>query len=230
MNTAPVIPLNVIVADAHPLLRFAIDRIFGDMPGYNLAHEGQTLEEVFEKAQDFGPGVLIFDPKDSGEDWPTSVRALQARNHKLDVIILTPKITVQDTILALEAGVRGVVNKTAAITDLMDALQSIRAGNLWVLDKEVRNIVHTLESLRKRTRFQAPKPSYNLTPREFEIVKCITRGASNKDISRNFSISEETVKRHLSNIFDKTGVGTRLELAIFAIHRKLVPPALAEAA
>ncbi len=230
MNTAPVVELNVIVADAHPLLRFAIDRIIGEMPGYKLAHEGQNLEDVFDNASAFGPGVLIFDPRDSREDWPIAVRALLARNRELDVIILTRKITVQDTILALEAGVRGVVNKTAAITDLKDTLQSVRAGNFWVLDKEVRNIVQTLESLRERIRFQAPKPTYNLTPRELDIVKCITRGASNKDIGREFTISEETVKRHLSNIFDKTGVGTRLELAIFAICRKLATPALAVAA
>jgi two-component system nitrate/nitrite response regulator NarL len=230
MTTAPALALNVIVADAHPLLRFAIDRIFEEMPGYNLTHEGQNLNEVFDKALDFGPGVLIFDPRDSREDWPVAVRALLARNPELDVIILTRKITVNDTILALEAGVRGVVNKTAAITDLKDALQSVRTGNFWVLDKEVRNIVQSVESLRERIRYKAPKPGYNLTPRELDIVKCITRGASNKDIGREFTISEETVKRHLSNIFDKTGVGTRLELAIFALHRKLVPPALAEAA
>ena len=230
MNTAPVAALNVIVADAHPLLRFAIDRIIEEMPGYNLAHEGQNLDQVFDKALDFGPGVLIFDPRDSREDWPVAVRALLARNRELHVIILTRKITVQDTILALEAGVRGVVNKTAAIDDLKDTLQSVRAGNFWVLDKEVQNIVQTVESLRERVRFHAPKPTYNLTPRELEIIKSITKGASNKDISREFTISEETVKRHLSNIFDKTGVGTRLELAIFAICRKLASPALAVAA
>ena len=224
------VELNVIVADAHPLLRFAIDRIFGEIPGYRLTHEGRNLDDVFEKAKDFGPGVLIFDPNECGDDWPRLVRALLACNYELDVIILTPKITVQDTILALECGVRGVVNKTGEITDLKAALQSVRIGKFWVLDKEVRNIVATLESLRERIRFQSSKQNYNLTPRELEIIRSITKGASNKDISREFRISEETVKRHLSNIFDKTGVGTRLELAIFALQRKLVAPILVVAA
>jgi len=228
--TQAAVARNVIVADAHPLLRFAIDRIFGEMPGYNLTHEGKNLNEVTDKARNFGPGVLIFDPGDSGEDWPQMVRALLACNHELDVIILTQKITVQDMIMALEAGVRGMVHKTAAITDLKGALQSIRAGNFWVLDKEVRNVVQTIELLRERIRFHAPQLNYKLTPRELEIIKSITKGASNRDISREFAISEETVKRHLSNIFDKTGVSTRLELAIFALHRKLVTPMLAVAA
>ena len=63
---------------------------------------------------------------------------------------------------------------------------------------------------------------YGLTPREFEILRCIVAGCSNRDIAKQFTISEETVKRHLSNIFDKTGVSTRLELAVFAISHKIV--------
>jgi len=66
------------------------------------------------------------------------------------------------------------------------------------------------------------RKTYGLTPRELEVVTCIVEGCSNKDIAKQFSISEETVKRHLSNVFDKTGVSTRLELALFAISHKLV--------
>jgi DNA-binding NarL/FixJ family response regulator len=66
------------------------------------------------------------------------------------------------------------------------------------------------------------RKTYGLTPRELEVVTCIVEGCSNKDIAKQFAISEETVKRHLSNVFDKTGVSTRLELALFAIAHKLV--------
>ncbi len=66
------------------------------------------------------------------------------------------------------------------------------------------------------------RKTYGLTPRELEVTACIVEGCSNRDVAKQFAISEETVKRHLSNIFDKTGVSTRLELALFAIARKLV--------
>ena len=65
--------------------------------------------------------------------------------------------------------------------------------------------------------------TYGLTRRELEVVQCIVDACSNKDVARQFNISEETVKRHLSNIFDKTGVSTRLELALFAIHKMSSP-------
>ena len=66
------------------------------------------------------------------------------------------------------------------------------------------------------------RKTYGLTPRQLEVVSCIVEGCSNRDIAKQFTISEETVKRHLSNVFDKTGVSTRLELALFAIAHKLV--------
>ena len=66
--------------------------------------------------------------------------------------------------------------------------------------------------------------SYGLTPRELEVVSCVVAGCSNRDIAQQFQLSEETIKRHLSNIFEKTGVSTRLELALFAIERRLVAP------
>src|SRR5581483_2065044 len=69
----------------------------------------------------------------------------------------------------------------------------------------------------------APRRRFRLTARELEIVGAVLEGGTNRDIAQQFSISEETVKRHLTNIFDKTGVSTRLELALFAIHHQLVP-------
>ena len=85
-----------------------------------------------------------------------------------------------------------------------------------------RNLVTALNALMKQAAAVPEKKTYGLTPRELEVVTCIVEGCSNKDVAKQFTISEETVKRHLSNIFDKTGVSTRLELALFAIAHKLV--------
>ena len=79
-----------------------------------------------------------------------------------------------------------------------------------------------LRELTAKAAAGAERKTYGLTPRELEVVNSIVEGCSNKDIAKEFTISEETVKRHLSNIFDKTGVSTRLELALFAIAHKLV--------
>jgi two-component system, NarL family, nitrate/nitrite response regulator NarL len=66
------------------------------------------------------------------------------------------------------------------------------------------------------------RKTYGLTPRELEVVGCIVEGCSNRDIAKQYSISEERVKRHLSKVFDKTGVSTRLEVALFAIAHQVL--------
>jgi nickel-responsive transcriptional regulator NikR len=85
----------------------------------------------------------------------------------------------------------------------------------------VVNLVSALHDLMQQAAVPQRK-TYGLTPRELEVVGCIVEGCSNRDIAKQFTLSEETVKRHLSNIFDKTGVSTRLELALFAIAHHLV--------
>jgi len=84
--------------------------------------------------------------------------------------------------------------------------------------------LQTMDDLKAEAAALAEKKTYGLTPRELEVVQCIVEGCTNKDIAGQFKISEETVKRHLSNTFDKTGVSTRLELALFAISHKLAEP------
>ena len=84
----------------------------------------------------------------------------------------------------------------------------------------------TMSGLRQMMSADEParKPLFGLTKRELDVVGAIVAGLSNRDIARKFAISEDTVKHHLTNIFDKTGASTRLELALFAVHHKLVGP------
>ena len=86
------------------------------------------------------------------------------------------------------------------------------------------NLLGVLHELMQQAAVPERK-TYGLTPRELDVVGCIVEGCCNRDIAKQFNISEETVKRHLSNAFDKTGVSTRLELALFAIARQVVAPA-----
>ena len=98
------------------------------------------------------------------------------------------------------------------------------AGQYWVGRDRVADLVTTLRELP----IAPPAPSrkhFGLTPRELEVIAVIVGGYSNSDIALKLSISEKTVKHHLTNIFEKLGVSNRLELALFALHHNLVPEA-----
>ena len=152
-----------------------------------------------------------------------AMRAIMSGSPRVKILLLTATISTQQIIEALQIGARGIVTKDALIDQLTNAIDAVMQGDYWINGQRVVNLVGALHDLMQKAAVPERK-TYGLTPRELEVVGCIVEGCSNRDIAKQFSISEETVKRHLSNIFDKTGVSTRLELALFAIAHQLVMP------
>jgi DNA-binding NarL/FixJ family response regulator len=137
------------------------------------------------------------------------------------VILLTAAAEKNQIVEALQLGARGVVLKDSATQLLLKCIHTVMAGEYWVGRESVSNLVQYLRTLMQSSSDEARKRKFGLTPRELEIVSAVVAGYSNKEIAEYFKISEDTVKHHLSNIFDKLGVSTRLELALFAVNQSL---------
>lgn len=119
---------------------------------------------------------------------------------------------------AIELGVRGVLLKSAATGLLIESIRTMMNGVCWEGTKPVPNF----HALLRTKREELSKRKFGLTPRELEVVSAIVRhGMSNKEIAHSFKIAEDTVKKHVSSIFNKTGVSNRLELDHFAPEHKL---------
>jgi DNA-binding NarL/FixJ family response regulator len=113
------------------------------------------------------------------------------------------------------------VLKDSATQVLVKAIQAVMDGEYWMHRESVSNLVQYLQTLTQSAHDEARQKTYGLTPRELEIVSAVAMGYANKEIAECFTITEDTVKHHLSNIYDKLGVYTRLELALFAVNKKL---------
>jgi len=150
-----------------------------------------------------------------------AMRAIMNGSPSVKIILLTSTISTQQIIEALQIGARGIVIKDAVAEHITAAIRAVSGGDYWIGGRRVVNLVGALHDLMQQAAVPDRK-TFGLTPREMEVVGCIVEGCSNRDIAKQFGLSEETVKRHLSNIFDKTGVSTRLELAMFAIAHHLV--------
>ena len=141
-------------------------------------------------------------------------------------MLLTGEIDRRNLLEALQLGARGVLLKETVAVEVVECLRAVMRGEHWLNGKSVHNLVQVLRSLMAEA--EQPKNRFGLTAREIAVVGFIVEGCTNKDIARECGIAEETVKRHLKNIFDKTGVSSRLELAMFALNHALVkepPPA-----
>jgi two-component system, NarL family, nitrate/nitrite response regulator NarL len=213
--------IRVVIADDHPIFRDGLRRLLNAEPGFEVVGEAGDGREAVAKAVSLRPDVLLLDlamPNGNG---------LQALQDLVDLrlpvkpVLLTAAIDSADTVKALRLGARGVILKESATQLLFKCLQSVMNGDYWVGHERVQDIVAQLrrnedESARGLT------PASRLTRRELQIVAAVVEGSSNKDVGQQFGLSQQTVKNHLSHIFDKLGVSNRLELALYAVHHKLL--------
>jgi DNA-binding NarL/FixJ family response regulator len=214
--------IRIVVADDHPVVRFGVKQMLQNEPGFDVVGEANDGDDAITQTLELEPDILLLDvamPRLPGLE---AMRAIMTKSPRVKIVLLTSTISVQQIIEALQIGARGIVLKDSVAGDLTQALRAVLGGDYWIGGERVANLLKALQELQAQAASVPERKTYGLTPRELEVVTCIVEGCSNRDIAKQFSISEETVKRHLSNVFDKTGVSTRLELALFAIAHKLV--------
>ena len=194
-------------------------------PVHECAHAFTAMrlgDRTAKLARQLKPDILLLDlamPRRSGME---ALRELAAASSPVRTIVLAAAIEPPQVVEALQLGARGVVLKDAAPQLLFKSILTVMAGQFWVGHQGVSDLVQALRQLMPQEVRAARKKTFGLTPRELEIVSVIVAGYTNKEAAQKFSISEETVKRHLTNIFDKLGVSNRLELALFALKNSLV--------
>jgi two-component system nitrate/nitrite response regulator NarL len=215
-------PIRIVIADDHPVVRIGVRNMLAEADGLEVVGDAGDGDEAITQTLELQPDILLLDvmmPRLPGLE---AMRAIMSGSPTVKILLLTSTITTQQIIEALHIGARGIVLKDSLVEDLHTSIRTVVGGDYWIGGKRVANLVTALHELMQKAE-QPPRKTYGLTPRELEVVGAIVEGCTNRDIARGFGLSEETVKRHLSNIFDKTGVSTRLELALFAIAHQLVP-------
>ena len=214
--------IRLIVADDHPVVRFGVRNMLMAEPGFDVVSEAEDGDVAITQVLEHEPDVLLLDLQMPRLPGLEAMRAIMSRSPRVKIILLTSTVSTQQIIEALQIGARGIVLKDSVAGDLGEAIRAVASGDYWIGGERVVNLVMALHELMQKAAAVPERKTFGLTPREMEVVSSIVEGCSNKDIAKQYTISEETVKRHLSNIFDKTGVSTRLELALFAISHKLV--------
>ena len=215
--------INIVIADDHPIFRDGLRRLLEAESNLKVIGEAQDGAEAVRLAHQLKPDILLLDlamPRHPGLE---ALRELStnASSHPVRVILLTAAAEKNQIVEALQLGARGVVLKDSATQLLLKAIHTVMSGEYWVGRESVSNLVQYLRTLVQSSGEEARQRKFGLTPRELEIVSAVVAGYSNKEIAEYFKISEDTVKHHLSNIFDKLGVSTRLELALFAVNQSL---------
>jgi two-component system, NarL family, nitrate/nitrite response regulator NarL len=219
-SVSPVI--QILIADDQPIFREGVRRVLAREVKFQVVGEAVDGEETVKLVRQVKPDILLLDlsmPRRSGMD---ALRELFAVTSPVRTILLSVAIEPVQVVEALQLGARGFLLKNAAAELLLKSIHTVMAGQYWLGRESIADLMQALRHLSAEGVGVAPEKTFGLTRRELEIVAAIVGGYTNRQVAEKFAISEDTVKRHLSHIFDKLGVFSRLELALFALNNRLV--------
>jgi two-component system nitrate/nitrite response regulator NarL len=209
-------PLCVVIADGVTLFRTGLRSLLNNSGGdVVVIGEAADGDEAIRQVLELKPDILILDlilPKLDGLEVLRRVRHIE----NMRKVILTDQITQEDSAKALQLGVGGVILKESRFDELIKCIRRIGAGGTWVGQTASKR---AKTSSARKSRDQK---GFHITNREMEIINTVAAGRTNEEIARQLSIRVGTVKYHLTNIFNKTGASTRLELVTFLVEKGLL--------
>ena len=211
-------PVRLVIAGEPPIFREGLRRLLEAQSALLTVSGVGGESAAVSLVRTHEPDILLLALTKSGRPAVETLRELAAAGVTVRVIILTDSVDSPDVVGAVRLGARGVVPRDSAPDVLFKSIQSVRAGHFWIGEQ----ISGVLPSLRKLDAARRQSKAFGLTRREIDILRAVVAGCTNKEIAERSAISENTVKSHLTHIFNKSGASNRVELALFATHHRLL--------
>jgi DNA-binding NarL/FixJ family response regulator len=219
-------PIRVLIADGHPIVLEGLRSALAHQPGVQVVGEASDGMEAIEKAVNLDPDVVLMELKLPRVDGLTVLRSIQTRASRSKVILFSSSESKEEFVEAMKLGCSGILSKDAAVSLIEKSITKVHAGEIWLDSNTTAAVIRQFASPADFPAVHAgngksSRERAQLSQREREIIILIAQGYKNKEIAEKMFITEQTVKNHLHNVFDKLGVSDRLELALYAIHNSL---------
>jgi len=208
--------IRVLIADDHKVVRQGLRFLLSSEPGIEVAGEAADGVAALDAIRDVRPDVVLLDLFMPRLDGLAVLAAMRDQRLTAAVLVLTSSADDQHLVEAIKAGALSYLPKTAGVDQVVDAVRAAARGESVLQPAATARLLREL-------RHAAADPLGQLTPRETDVLKGLAQGRSNREIAKALSVSEETVKSHVSSILAKLGLADRTQAAIFALQHHLVP-------
>ena len=207
--------IKVLIADDHTVVRKGIRALLETEPGITVVGEAADGEDAIHKALALKPDVILMDLVMPKLDGVQAIKELREVLPEAKVLVLTSFAEDRRIVAAIEAGALGYLLKDSSPEDLVRAIREVHRGESSLHPKVAQQLI-------KKLRRPAEEPEREeLTARERKVLALIARGLSNREIAKELSISEPTVRTHVSNILRKLGLKSRTQAALYALKEGL---------
>lgn len=207
---------DILIVDDHPLFRRGVSQLLQMDSTLRAVGEAQNGEEALELAREHDPDLILLDLNMRGMDGITTIRALRDADVQARIVVLTVSDNDEDVVSALRAGADGYLLKDMEPEVLLERIKEAATGRM-VLSESLTQILAEALSGHNRTSDES-ELLRNLTSREMEVLKGLSKGMSNKLIARKYDIAEGTVKVHVKNVLRKLNLRSRVEAAVWAVN------------
>jgi len=199
-------PIQVLIADDHPIVRNGIVRMIELTDGMEVVAEAGTGTQALELFCQHQPNITLMDLRMPDMNGVEAIATIRQEFPDACIIILTTYDTDEDIFRGLQVGAKGYILKDTKMVDLIDAIRKVHMGQKYIPPAVGAKLAE---------RMSLPQ----ISDREREVLKLMCEGKTNQEISIDLCISESTVKFHINNIFSKLGVSDRTQAVLLALKR-----------
>jgi NarL family two-component system response regulator LiaR len=209
------VSIRVLIADDHSVVRQGLRMFLGADPELEIVGEARDGAEALKLTAQLRPDVVLMDLLMPVMDGISATAAIRREVPDTEVVALTSVLEDNSVVDAVRAGAIGYLLKDTEAHELRRAIKAAAGGQVQLSPQVATRLLREVRTPNKSRE--------SLTERETDVLRLLALGKSNKEISQALSISEQTVKTHVSHILDKLGVPSRTQAALYAIRIGLVP-------
>ena len=205
--------IRILIVDDHPVVREGLVAVLESVPDFRVVGSAASAEEALAAMKAAPPDIVLLDLELPGMSGIDAIPRLIAGGDHVRVIVLTAYDTEERVLGAIKAGAGGYLLKGAAAAEIVDAIRAVRDGGSYLTPRVATRVIAQVGGRRR---------SGVLSERQREVLRLVADGRSNKQIARQLSITERTVKFHITSIFNKLGADNRAQAIALATRQGLL--------